>query len=205
MKHILCYGDSNTHGYIPGGGRYDDDTRYTGILAKLLGSDYRIIEEGLNSRTSSFDDPFEPYKNGMDCLVPCLDSHKPLDLTILMLGSNDMKVYFSPSVEKIAGSLAKVCQTILMVSEAPVLLVSPIYLGDDMADCDFAASFPPSSIAISHELGGALEEVARQLDIPFLDAAKVTLPSKEDSLHLTKEGHLALAKALAKKVKEILE
>ena len=107
MKHILCYGDSNTHGYIPGGGRYDDDTRYTGILAKLLGSDYRIIEEGLNSRTSSFDDPFEPYKNGMDCLVPCLDSHKPLDLTILMLGSNDMKIYFSPSVEKIAGSLPK--------------------------------------------------------------------------------------------------
>ena len=176
MKHILCYGDSNTHGYIPGGGRYDDDTRYTGILAKLLGSDYRIIEEGLNSRTSSFDDPFEPYKNGMDCLVPCLDSHKPLDLTILMLGSNDMKIYFSPSVEKIAGSLAKVCQTILMVSEAPVLLVSPIYLGDNMADSDFAASFPPSSIAISHELGGALEEVARQLDIPFLNAAKVTLP-----------------------------
>ena len=79
MKHILCYGDSNTHGYIPSGGRYDDDTRYTGILAKLLGSDYRIIEEGLNSRTSSFDDPFEPYKNGMDCLVPCLDSHKPLE------------------------------------------------------------------------------------------------------------------------------
>lgn len=92
-----------------------------------------------------------------------------------------------------------------MVSEAPVLLVSPIYLGDNMADSDFAASFPPSSIAISHELGGALEEVARQLDIPFLDAAKVTLPSKEDSLHLTKEGHLALAEALAKKVKEILE
>lgn len=55
MKHILCYGDSNTHGYIPGGGRYDDDTRYTGILAKLLGSDYRIIEEGLNSRTSPCD------------------------------------------------------------------------------------------------------------------------------------------------------
>ncbi len=115
-----------------------------------------------------------------------------------------MKIYFSPSVEKIAGSLAKVCQTILMVSEAPVLLVSPIYLGDNMADSDFAASFPPSSIAISHELGGALEEVARQLDIPFLNAAKVTLPSK-DSLHLTKEGHLALAKSIAKKVKEILE
>ena len=113
-------------------------------------------------------------KNGMDCLVPCLDSHKPLDLTILMLGSNDMKVYFSPSVEKIAGSLAKVCQTILMVSEAPVLLVSPIYLGDNMADSDFATSFPPSSIAISHELGGALEEVARQLDIPFFRCRKVT-------------------------------
>ena len=111
MKHILCYGDSNTHGYIPGGGRYDDDTRYTGILAKLLGSDYRIIEEGLNSRTSSFDDPFEPYKNGMDCLIPCLDSHKPLDLTILMLGSNDMKSRQSmpnnPNGKRGSGSVSK--------------------------------------------------------------------------------------------------
>ena len=70
MKHILCYGDSNTHGYIPGGGRYDIKTRWTGILADLLGSDYRIIEEGLNGRTSSLEDPFDPYKNGMEYIVP---------------------------------------------------------------------------------------------------------------------------------------
>ena len=130
MKHILCYGDSNTHGYIPGGGRYDDDTRYTGILAKLLGSDYRIIEEGLNSRTSSFDDPFEPYKNGMDCLVPCLDSHKPLELTILMLGSNDMKVYFSPSAEKIGidiWSPLYVAHPNASSDKSPVPTTKPLY------------------------------------------------------------------------------
>ena len=72
-------------------------------------------------------------------------------------------------------------------------------------DGRFGEILPQSPDMPGTDLGGALEEVARQLDIPFLDAAKVTLPSKEDSLHLTKEGHLALAKALAKKVKEILE
>lgn len=204
MKHILCFGDSNTHGYIPGGGRYDIETRWTGILADLLGRDYRVIEEGLNGRTSSLEDPFDPYKNGMEYIVPCLQTHEPLDLTVLMLGSNDMKIYFGPSVEKIAGSLNKLCKTILTVSEAPVLLVSPIVLGDNMAESEFAASFPPSSLEISHKLGKALGQVAASLDIPFLDAAQFALPSEEDSLHLTAEGHRQLAEALAEKIRTIL-
>ena len=86
MKHILCYGDSNTHGYIPSGGRYDDDTRYTGILAKLLGSDYRIIEEGLNSRTSSFDDPFEPYKKSLPTKKQVLSKFLRAESYLFVLG-----------------------------------------------------------------------------------------------------------------------
>lgn len=204
MKHILCFGDSNTHGYIPGGGRYDLNTRWTGRLAKLLGSDYRIIEEGLNGRTSSFDDPFDPYKNAMNYIIPCLQTHEPLDLTILMLGSNDMKDYLNPSIEKIADSLARLCAIIQETSDAPVLLVSPILLGDHMSTSDFAASFPPSSIAISHELGRALKQVADRLCIPFLDAAQITAPSVEDSLHLNAKGHQKLAEALAEKIRTIL-
>lgn len=204
MKHILCFGDSNTHGYIPGGGRYDEKTRWPKVLGGLLGEAYSVIEEGLNGRTSSFDDPYDPYKNAMDYIVPCLQTHEPLDLTILMLGSNDMKCYLEPSVEKIADSLFHLAQTILTVSEAPVLLVSPILLGENMAASDFAASFPPSSVAISHELGGALKQVADRLHIPFLDAAQIAAPSLADSLHLGPEGHQKLAQAVAKKVKEIL-
>lgn len=204
MKHILCFGDSNTHGYIPGGGRYDLNTRWTGRLAKLLGSGYRIIEEGQNGRTSSFDDPFDPYKNAMNYIIPCLQTHEPLDLTVLMLGSNDMKHYLNPSVTKIADSLARLCATIQENSGAPVLLVSPILLGDQMETSEFASSFPPSSIAMSHELGRALKQVADDLHTPFLDAAQITGPSAEDSLHLTAGGHQKLAEALAEKVRTIL-
>lgn len=204
MKHILCFGDSNTHGFIPGGGRYDLHTRWTGLLAELLGKEYRIIEEGQNGRTSSFDDPFDPYKNAMNYIIPCLETHKPLDLTILMLGSNDMKSYLNPSVEKIAESLSRLCQIILATSGAPVLLVSPILLGDQMETSDFAATFPPSSVAMSHELGAALQQVADKLNIPFLDAARITEPSPEDSLHLSPEGHRKLAQAFAAKIREIV-
>ncbi len=203
MKHILCYGDSNTHGYNPSGGRYDDNTRWTRRLAKLLGDDYLILEEGLNSRTSSLDDPLAPYKNGMDFIVPCIETHKPIDLTILMLGSNDMKQRFAPSVEKIADSLHRLTKTILDVSEAPVLLVSPIHLGDNMENSEFASSFPQASVTISHELGDALEKVAQHLHVSFLNAADYAQPSQEDSLHLTAEGHAALANAFYKKIQEM--
>lgn len=204
MKNILCFGDSNTHGYIPGGGRYDRQTRWTGLLGNLLGEGYYIIEEGQNGRTSSFDDPFDPCKNAMNYIIPCLQTHEPLDLTILMLGSNDMKSYLNPSIEKITESLSRLCRIILDTSGAPVLLVSPILLGDQMETSSFAASFPPASVSMSHELGTALRQVADQLDIPFLDAARITGPSPADSLHLSPEGHRKLAQAFATKIKEII-
>lgn len=204
MKHILCFGDSNTHGFIPGGGRYDDRTRWTRLLAKSLGNDYLICEEGLNGRTSSFDDPFDPYKNAMDAIVPCMQTHEPLDLTILMLGSNDMKQYFSPTLEKITDSLYQLAKQIRDFSEAPVLLVSPIVLGDDIETSEFGNSFSAESVAISHQLGISLKNVAEELGIHFFDAASVANPSKEDSLHLTAEGHRQLADALTDVVSDIL-
>lgn len=204
MKSILCFGDSNTHGYIPGGGRYEENVRWPGVLAELLGPDYRIIEEGLNGRTSCQNDPTEPYRNAMDYIIPCLMSHEPLNLTILMLGSNDMKQRFSPSLEKITTGLRLLTRTIQAISQAPVLLVSPILLGEHMAFSPFGPSFPPESVALSHQLGSALREMAEELGTFFLNAADYAAPSEEDSLHLTAEGHRALAHAICNKVKEIL-
>ena len=92
MKHVLVYGDSNSWGFEPGSGkRYGEEVRWTGVLAENLGSDTRVIEEGLNGRTTVFDDPLEPGRNGKTYLGPCLQSHHPLDLVILMLGTNDLK------------------------------------------------------------------------------------------------------------------
>ena len=92
MKRVLCYGDSNTWGYVPGlGVRHPEDVRWTGVAAKLLGPDYRIIEEGMNGRTTAFDDPYYDFRNGKRGLGYALCAHAPLDLIVVGLGSNDLK------------------------------------------------------------------------------------------------------------------
>ena len=106
MKTILCYGDSNTWGYDPSSQqRFGPEERWTGVLQKELGMEYRIIEEGLNGRTTVWDDPIEGFKNGMSYLIPCIESHKPFDLITIMLGTNDLKIRFSVSAYDIAESV----------------------------------------------------------------------------------------------------
>ena len=104
-KRILCYGDSNTWGYISGTDhqRYGEKERWTKILAELLGDEFEIIEEGLNSRTLISNDlrPGKEGKNGYEYLIPCLDSHDPIDLTVLMLGTNELKATYNKSIEEI--------------------------------------------------------------------------------------------------------
>ena len=106
MKTILCFGDSNTWGYNPENRqRFGPEERWTGILRNSLGEDYRVIEEGLNGRTTLWDDPIEGFKNGLDYLMPCLESHRPFDLITIMLGTNDLKCRFSVSAFDIAESV----------------------------------------------------------------------------------------------------
>mgnify|MGYP001272416558 CR=1 FL=1 len=106
MRTILCYGDSNTHGQIPGGTPLDRYTllqRWPGVLARELGKGWHIIEEGLSGRTTVHDDPIEgALKNGRTYLRPCLMSHAPLDLVIIMLGTNDLKARFSQPASEVA-------------------------------------------------------------------------------------------------------
>jgi len=89
MKTILCYGDSNTYGYNPvTGGRWPEDIRWTGRLQQLLGDEYKVIEEGCNGRTTMYKAPGEGWKSGLEYLKPCLNSHKPVDAVVMMLGTN---------------------------------------------------------------------------------------------------------------------
>src|SRR5262249_19027184 len=98
MKTILCFGDSNTWGYDPvTGGRFPGEVRWPGVLRQALGSEYEVIEEGLPGRTTVFDDPLEEYKRGKDYLLPCLRSHAPLDLVLILLGTNDLQTLYAAS------------------------------------------------------------------------------------------------------------
>lgn len=214
MKHILCYGDSNTYGFNPENHeRYDYNERWTGILQNLLGSDYRIIEEGLNSRTTVLDDPYDILKNGKTYLTPCIKSHYPLDLVIIMLGSNDMKErYHVPAcdIAKGAGILAKMVLNITAEENpkkipAKILLVSPTHIGKTITESECGEGFGyMRSYELSRKLAPKYEEIARNLGIEFMEAALITEPSEIDALHLSREGHKLLGEAFAKRCLEIL-
>ena len=214
MKHILCYGDSNTHGYNPySKGRYDINERWTGVLQELLGSEYRIIEEGLNSRTTVLDDPIDDYRNGKTFLTPCIKTHYPLDLIIIMLGSNDMKSRYNMTATEISKGVCKLVEIAQSVtsSKSPdktpskILLVSPIHIGEKMLDKDFGEEFGcERSYNISRKLAEKYEKVADSLGVYFMDASQYAEPCELDGLHMTKEEHKKLALAFCNKIKEII-
>ncbi len=138
MKTILCFGDSNTWGYSPQTGtRFPPDIRWTGVLQKSLGDNYRVIEEGLNGRTTFINEEGEearPLRSGSDVLQIILESHRPLDFVTIMLGTNDLKLEFNLSVEKIALGAKELCETVLnseyLADNMPqILLISPTHIG----------------------------------------------------------------------------
>ena len=204
MKTVLCYGDSNTYGYDPSNGfRYPADVRWTGILRGLLGPDWVLVEEGCNGRTTVFDDPLEGWKNGLDYLKPCLNSHKPIDVVVLMLGSNDLKDCFGATAAQIAdgaGVLVRTIQEFTQLKqgyEPKIVLVSPPLIGPGIESSPFSYAFDRTAIERSRRFAAEYRRVADDCGCVFFDAAPVASPSRLDSLHLSPESHRALAEALA--------
>ena len=165
-----------------------------------------IIEEGCNGRTTVADDPIEGWKNGLDYLKPCLNSHKPVDIVIMMLGTNDLKEIFHQTAKEIAenaGILVDTIQTFTKEKQGfipKIILVSPPLIGEDMPNSVFSRSFAPRAIEESKLFSENYKAIADKKNCVFFDAAKYIGPSKEDSLHLTEDGHRVLAEELAKVV-----
>jgi len=214
LKTILCYGDSNTWGIdYKSGGRIPFDNRWANIMQRELGSGYLTIEEGLNGRTTAEDDPSDEYaeaKNGRKNLIPCLRSHYPIDLVILMLGTNDLKTRFFSSVDRIAenmGELVTMTRKELKIRQKNtphILIAAPTPLGSTIGKSPFSDVFGgEKAIAPSMELGKAIERKAEELSCHFLDAGRITQPNDLDAVHFTIEGHRILGHAMASKVREI--
>ncbi len=206
MKNILCFGDSNTWGYVPGtGNRYPKQIRWTGLLQNLLGNTSFIIEEGLNGRTTVLDDPTRIAKNGLTYLVPCLASHAPIDLVVLMLGTNDTKHRFGLSAFDISEGVAMLVSTILQSdsginNKAPkVLIVSPPLIMPAPSKMDLFFEAEEKSKQLAH----FVQQVANNTASSFIDAAKHCSVSPIDGIHLDEAGHLALAQALAEKINSL--
>jgi lysophospholipase L1-like esterase len=207
MKRILCYGDSNTWGYDPvTQDRFDDQTRWPRVLGRILGPGYEVIEEGLGGRTTVWDDPIEGYKNGRDYLIPCLESHRPLDLVIILLGTNDLKKRFSLSAFDIAqgaGVLVRVVQASLAGrggQSPPVLLLAP----PPLAPLTELAEMFAGAEGTSKKLAAHYARVARELGCAFWDTGQVVVSSPLDGIHLEGEQHRRLGEAVAAQVKDLI-
>jgi len=207
MKTILCYGDSNTWGYRPGTkDRYSRTERWVGVLQQELGTDYEVIAEGLNGRTTVWDDPIEGYKNGKEQLIPILTSHKPIDLVTIMLGTNDLKRRFGLGAYDIAegaGTLVEIVQKSNCGPEnrAPqVLLIAPPPVAQLTEYNEMFEGAADKSRQFSHHY----RRVAEELDCAFLDAGAFVVSSDLDGIHLDASEHKKLGLAVAARVREIL-
>ena len=147
MKSILCFGDSNTFGYRPDNGkRFSSNIRWTGLLKQLfINDEVEIIEEGLVGRTSVFEDSFRPGRKGIDYLVPLLESHSPIDLLIIMLGTNDCKTIYNASAELIGLGIEKLINRARITASRALLIY---FMG-------WAMRFPDKSVSISSKTSDA--------------------------------------------------
>lgn len=217
-KRILCYGDSNTWGFDPATSqRFDRHIRWPGVLAESLGADYEIIEEGLNGRTTVWDDPVEGlHKNGRTCLLASLESHSPLDLVIIMLGTNDLKQRFGLPASDIADGagvlvdLAQKSGTGINANPPKVLLVSPISVSANIATGQLSQShlgqiFGQNSHERSLQFPVWYKTVANTFGCAYLNAAEFAAASPIDAIHLDAEGHRTLGQAIARQVWQILK
>lgn len=215
MKNILCYGDSNTWGFVAGSinfetmymERYPRDKRWAGILQNKLSDKYYVIEEGLNGRTTNVDYEDTPGRNGKTLLPALLYTHSPLDLVVVMLGLNDLKKEFNRNTKDIANGLEELIEIIVtskyghdMQSPPKVLLVSPPVPSNE----NYSEDMFTNAIVRAQQFSSAFKEISIKYDCYFYDAAPHIKLSKIDGIHFDEDGHQIFADHLYNEIKLIL-
>jgi lysophospholipase L1-like esterase len=210
-KHILCLGDSNTHGYCAdpsdcadGGIRFNEDERWTCLLQKALGDEYLVTEEGLSGRTTAFADPLHESMDALSVIYSLLKSHEVIDLLIIMLGTNDTKERFGVNSFCIGIGMERLVRKAMSVDcwgdHAPnVLIVAPPHIKPQLHDGGMGEGCPEKSAGLAKEYAMR----AKLLDCHFMDAEGCEFNSV-DFMHLTRKGHAELAQRLTELVPTLL-
>lgn len=214
---ILCFGDSNVWGNIPGSfdpitglcRRYEKTKRWTGILQNALGEKYQVVEEAINGCTTTLDEiiPGRPYKNGLTLLPPALEAHYPIHVVVFMLGTNDTKVQYNRNVEEITEGMRQLINIVKTSNKGDqgnppkILIIAPQPIIN-------IPNLPPGlntdSIKKSEGLGKKYQQLAKEESCEFLDASIIVTSSYLDSLHLDENGSKLLGKAVAKAIMEMI-
>lgn len=209
MRTLVLYGDSNTHGTTPAralgdSGRFSRDERWAGRLARLL-PDWEVINEGLPGRTTLHDDPIEgAHRNGLAVLPALLETHRPVDVVLLMLGTNDLKKRFGLNAQDIALSVERLVSFIRAHGAGPdgaapgVLLVCP----PPILEAGCLAEMFEGGAAISRNLASRMAASAARLAVPFLDAGRLVSVSDIDGIHYDAGANAVLAEAFAAAIRK---
>ncbi len=211
MKTVLAFGDSLTWGAVPGTQeRHEFDVRWPNVLEEALKGKIRVVENGVNGRTTTRDDPFASYRNGAEALPYLLEAHSPLDLVIIMLGTNDLNYcYGGRAFEAMIGMdrLVEIVQhhTYPRATAAPkVLLVAPPHLRAPRSDPDYVEYFG-GAIDESKLLAGLYERVAQERGCAVMNAAKISKVSPIDGCHLNEKNTRAIGTSLGPIVQDLLD
>jgi len=203
---ILCFGDSNTWGYISGTdhNRYLKNERWTGVLSNLLGSKYVVIEEGLNSRTlvSNDERPGREGRNGASYLIPCLDTHDPLDIVIIMLGTNELKAIYDKTSEDIGILLEEYFVKVILQHKSQfsdnipkLFLVVPPLVNENT---DYCKNKYEGAYEKSQLLNDVYKRIADKYNCIFVNNKDLEVGI--DGVHMTKKGHNILAKKIVEEI-----
>jgi lysophospholipase L1-like esterase len=208
---VLAYGDSNTHGTMPmetleSMGRFGPAERWPGVLAAELGGGWRVVEEGLPGRTTVHPDPIEGvHKNGLALLPGILESHRPLDFVVIMLGTNDLKQRFAVPPGDIGEAVSRLVHYTRHSYTGPgeaqpkILLVAP----PPALEVGCFAEMFAGAAEKSKRFGETYAAVAGRHGCGFLDAGTVIVSSPLDGIHFDASEHAKLGKAVAAALKDM--
>lgn len=209
-KHIVCFGDSNTHGYCADpsdcadhGMRFNEEERWPCLLQKKLGDAVLVIEEGLSGRTTVFEDPLNEGMSGLSVIAPVLLSHEPVDLLIIMLGTNDTKERLGLNAWCIAAGLERLVMKaktlpVWGIKGPQILLIAPPPIEEGVRGTACISGMGLGCLEKSRALAAEFEQVARRQDCAFMNAAGIGEFNHVDFMHLTRRGHEKMAETIAK-------
>lgn len=219
---ILCIGDSNTWGCVP---RWEDSpepslrhpkgVRWTSVLQERLGEKVQVIEEGMCGRTTVRELPNPngegPFKVAKSFLPVCLITHRPLDMIVLMLGTNDLHIPICPQESELSGGVRELLRVIEAYPKTwrggrrpQILLVAPPCIKKAEGRREVWKLFGEEGLRLSRLFGAAYRRAAQECHVDFLDAGAYVQPSDADGVHLTAEAHMRLGEAMTEKVRQML-
>ena len=203
MKKIVCYGDSNTFGFVPAiGTRFDESIRWTGILAQKFKTEYDVVEEGANNRTGCSDNPAGFLYSAQRHFPKIIAKQKDVEILILSIGSNDLQYQYDISLKNFERGIENLIQ-IAQKYVRNIILIPSIILDENVLKGMFNVQFDETSISKSKKYGKVYKKLADLYGCRVFDINEFARPSSKDGLHYDEESHRIIAEKLEKFIRKL--